>query len=243
MQIDDKDLKLYLEENKKKIEDGKNTGIVDVFSGFSLIVTLLSGDFSCITLFSPIYFEIFAWLIAIMFIIYGTVKFIHSKKNRIKIADIYESIEKLDVNERHEFVIILIQNCRAKGEYLLSYSPRWKCKLFLDYKINGEFDPDDTDTISSFIKNFLNWDINPETINYLGNFNSEKYSFGDKITKKYLFHIYKTTMDRQGSKFKSFRYNGKKFSWMTLDKMYKNRNIFKKNKDVLDFIRTHQNII
>lgn len=46
MQIDDKDLKLYLEENKKKIEDGKNTGIVDVFSGFSLIVTLLSGDFS-----------------------------------------------------------------------------------------------------------------------------------------------------------------------------------------------------
>ncbi len=240
LQIDEKDLKLYLEKNKKKIESGKIVGIVDVFSGFSLIATLSSGDFSGITIFPPIYFEIFAWSFAIAFIVYGIAKFIFNKKNGIKIVQIYDSIEKLDMKKRHEFVIVLIKNSSVKGEYLLSYSQRWKCKLFLDYKINGEFDSDDTEKVSSFIKEFLNWDIKPNMIRYLGCLNSEKYSVGDKITKKYYFHFYTTTIGTLETKFKSFKYNGKKFYWLTLDKMYKDRNIVNKNADVLDFIRTHK---
>lgn len=242
LQIDEKDLKLYLEKNKKKIESGKIKGIVDAFSGFSLIVTLSSGDFSGITIFPPIYFEIFAWTFAIAFMVYGIAKFIFSKINGIKIVQIYESIEKLDMKKRHEFVIILKKNSSVKGEYLLSYSPRWKCKLFPDYKINDKFDSDDTEKVSSFIKGFLNWDINPNMIRYIGCLNSEKYSVGNKITKKYYFHFYMTTIDTLQTKSKPFKYNGKKFYWLTLDKMYKNKNIVNKNADVLDFIRTHKNI-
>ena len=242
LHIDEKDLELYLEKNKKVIESGKIIGIVDAFSGFSLMVTLLSGDFSGITIFPHIYFEIFAWAFAIVFIVYGIAKFILSQKNGITIEQIFESIVELDVKKHHEFVIILIKNSSARGEYLLSFSPRWKCKLFPDYKINGVFDSDDTEKVSSFIKEFVNLDLNPNLIKYLGYLDSVKYSVGDKKMKNYGFHFFMATLVTSKTKFKSFKYNGKKFYWLTLDKMYRNKNIVKKNVDVLDFIRTHKNI-
>lgn len=136
----------------------------------------------------------------------------------------------------------MIKNSSVKGEYLLSYSQRWKCKLFPDYKINDVFDSKNIEKVSSFIKEFMNMNINPNMIKYIGYLDSTKYSVGDKIMKKYCFHFYMITIDTLETKFKSFKYNGKKFYWLTLDKMYKDKNIVKKNSDVLDFIRTHKNI-
>ena len=72
-------------------------------------------------------------------------------------------------------------------------------------------------------------------IMYLGKINSRKYSFGDRVNKQYVFHFFSISITHQiyDNDFErkqkgSFRCNGKKFSWMTLDQMFANKNIMKK---------------
>ena len=75
-------------------------------------------------------------------------------------------------------------------------------------------------------------------IEYIGNEISNKCSVPNKIEKKYNFYFFIiANIILQFDKKHIFQFNGKKYCWKTLDKMYSSKNIVKKNKDVLDFVR------
>lgn len=249
LNIDEKTVKLFLNQNKSKIETKNFSGIGEIVSGLSLGITLLCSDIKNIPYISPLYFEMAIWIITTAVFFAGVIQLVHGLSNRYTVDDLYNELVELDSGREHVFNIILLKNNTHEGKYLLFNSKRWKCKLFPNY--HALSDPYNVDNESLRIKEAFASDVgvSKERIEttYLGKINSRKYSFGDKVNKQYVFHFFSISIATQvyDNNFKqkgSFRCNGKKFSWMTLDQMFANKNIMKKNSDVLNFVRNSMNI-
>lgn len=239
LHIDEDKLKILLLNKKNRIEIPKYNGTSEIISGVSIIITLCLSDYSQITIIKPLYFGFFAWIIAIGILIYGIITLIKSILHFYSVNNLYSEIADLDQNTEHPFNIILIKNKQDPGKYLLFKSKRWNCWLFPNYHCSTILF-NETEEIK-YIKNCLKRDMNISNnanIKYIGNNISNKYSFSDKINKKYNFHyfIISNTSFQLNKKY-MFKFNGKKYFWKTLDKMYSNKNIVKKNKDVLDYVR------
>lgn len=239
LNIDENQLKLLLERKKKLLERPKYSGIGEIISSISLVITLALSDFSHLTIIKPLYFKIIAWGISIAILVYGLYTFIKSITEVYSVDQLYSEIADIDPEIEHSFNIVVIRNSRKSGKYLVFKSKRWNCWLFPNYHcLNGVFSK--TKELR-YIKECVKRDLNmSEEINfkYIGNKISEKYSVGDKVRKKYNFHYFQSTdiainVDNK----RTFRCNGKKYCWKTLDQMYSNKNILKKNKDVLDYVR------
>ena len=239
LNIDKKKLKLLLERRKKLIEKRKGDGLGDIISSVSLMITLIFADFSDISIIEPLYFIIIAWGISIAVFAYGIYIFIKSITNIYTIDHLYSEIADIDPKVEHAFNIVVIRNCNENCKYLVFKSKRWGCWLFPNYHCSEKIFQEEKEL--EYIKKCLKRDINIfETIEfkYIGNEISEKYSAGDKISKKYHFHYFLATDIKlsNGNK-KSFHFNGKKYCWKTLDNMYADKKIVKKNNDVLDYVR------
>lgn len=235
--IEEDQLKLLLEKKRKIIERKKYDGIGEIISAISLMITLVLSDFSHLEVIKPGYFKFGAWSIAWIILIYGTYEFIQSLKG-YSIEQLYCEIMDLDPKIEHPFDIIIIRNSTC-GKYLVFKSKRWRCWLFPNYHcLEGVFGKAKE---IKYIKKCLQRDLNiSEDIEckYIGNKLSEKYSAADKVRKKYNFHYFEiTNLTFENDKKGRFRSNGKKYCWKTLDQMYANKNIVKKNKDVLDYVR------
>lgn len=158
--------------------------------------------------------------------------------NTYSIHTLYSEIADLDPQVEHPFNIILVKRRGTNGKYLLFKNKRWNCWLFPNYGcLDGEFIPNKE---ISHIEGCLIRDLNVRQmrIRYLGNEISRKYSVADKINRKYNFHFFQVddlTIDDNGKQ--SFQLNGKKYCWKTLDQMYSNKGMIKKNQDVLDYVR------
>lgn len=241
LNIEESNLKSLLESKRKMIERTKYDGAGEIVSGISITITLCLADFNTVKIMRPVYFQIIAWLVAISIIIIGVIRGIKSLLKFYPIESLYNAIRELDPNVEHAFNIILIKNSSSNGKYLLFKSKRWKCELFPNYHAVSK--PYNRETEEERIKKSITEDIGFELaenikIEYLGNRISIKYSVGDKIEKKYNFHFYRINhMEKLFNKCKRFSHNGKKYVWKTLDQMYSDKNIVKKNEDVLDYIR------
>lgn len=249
LNIDEKTVKLFLNQNKSKIETKSFSGIGEIVSGISLGVTLLCSDTKKLPYISPLYFEIIIWIITISIFFAGIIQLVHSLLSHYTVDDLYNELVELDNSREHVFNIILLKNNTYEGKYLLFNSKRWKCKLFPNYHaLSGQYNVENE---SLRIKEAFAADVgvSKERIEttYLGKINSRKYSYGDKVNKQYVFHffsigittlIYEKNIKQKGS----FRHNGKKFYWMTLDQMFANKNMMKKNGDVLNYVRNSVNI-
>lgn len=238
LKIDEDKLKLLLEKRKKNIERPKFNGVSDIISGISLMLTIAVADFSAVTITNPQYIKVVGWIIVVAILFYGILSFVRNLKGRYSIDNLYSEIADIDPDTAHPFDIILIKN--KSGEYLVFKSRRWKCWLFPDYHCQSRpFNAQSEQVIlTENLKRDLSFDSN---IEFVGDLMSKKYSVGDRVTKKYEFHFFKSApqnIDRR----KNFRAGGKSFRWMTLEKMYSNKNIEKKNKDVLDYVRKHCDI-
>lgn len=234
-------LKLLLEYRKKKLERPKYTGIGEIISGVSLAITLLLSDMSQITCINPLYFQIIVWAFTLGITIYGIYSLWDSIKNFYSVENLYSEIADLDPKIEHPFNIILIQNSNESGKYLLFKSRRWSCWLFPNYRcLKGTFiQSEEINHIKECLKRDLNTRGDIE-IKYIGNEISHKFSFSDKIEKKYNFHYFQITkITLMNNKKRPFIYNGKRYSWKSLDQMYGSKNIVKKNKDVLDYVRNN----
>lgn len=233
--IEENQLKLLLEKKRKNLEKPRFDGIGEIISGISLMTTLVLSDFKNFTIMNPLYYKIIMWGISIIILLYGVYTFIKSF-NFYSVEQLYSEIADLDPKMEHSFNIIVIKD---NGRYLVIKNKRWKCWLFPNYHcLNANFSK--TKELQ-YVKECMKRDFNLKgdtEIVYLGNKISDKYSVGDKVRKKYNFHYFEIKniglfLDDK----KSFKYNGKKYCWMTLDKMYSNKNIVKKNNDVLDYVR------
>ncbi len=239
LNIDEDKLKLLLEKKRKVIERPKYSGTGEIISGISLAITLKLSDFSSLEHVNKLYFKIFVWIIAVGIFGYGVYMFINSIVNFYSVENLYSEISNIDPDAEHPFNIVLIMNSSESGEYLLFKSRRWSCLLFPNYRCSdGIFN--EQQEIKHITEN-LRRDLKIEgkiDIEYIGNEISEKYSVGDKVRKKYNFHYFQVLNYPVEFKNKrKFQYRGKKYYWRTLDKMYSSKNIVKKNKDVLDYIR------
>lgn len=239
LNIDEKQLKLLLERKKKRLERPKYSGIGEIISSVSLMITLALSDFSHLTIVKPLYFKITAWSIAIAILIYGVFIFVRSIAETYSVDQLYSEIADIDPEIEHPFNIVVIRNSYQSGKYLVFKSKRWNCWLFPNYHCStGVFSKTkELKCVKESIKRDLN--ISGEfNFTYIGDEISEKYSVGDKLMKKFHFYYFQAPDITIGFNNKrSFRCNGKKYCWKTLDQMYSSKNIVKKNKDVLDYVR------
>ena len=239
--IEESILKEFLLNRRDKIGVRKYSGIGEIVSGFSLIITLLCSDFNEGSFISTHCFELLSWIIAVAILAVGLRRLIRSICNSYDTESLYNELVGLDENRVNEYNIVLIKNNQLDGRYLLFYSQRWKCKLFLNYKVQNSGNYNVSNEINS-IATKLSVDTGIKCsgldISYYGELESRKFSYGDKVEKKYKFYFYfvKTEIPVNMQR-TEFSCNGNKFFWMSLNDMYTNKNIVKKNSDVLDFIR------
>lgn len=237
--IDENQLKLLLVKKKKNIEKSKLEGIGEVISSISLGITLALSDFNHVTMMKPIYFAIGAWLITIFIFIYGIKELTQNFKDRYPVEQLYNDIINLDSEKEHLFNLIVVRNHYNKGKYLVFKNVRWKCWHFPNYHcLNEEVDIDkEKENIKIRLQRDLEIHGNID-LKYIGNERSNKYSFGDCVNKNYNFYYFEVTdIMLECMRKNTFKCNGKKYSWKTLDQIYSDKNIVKKNKDVLDFVR------
>lgn len=239
LHIEENKLKLFLLNRKSKIENPKYSGIGEIISSISLIVTLSLADFNQVTIINSLYFQIVVWIISITLLLFGIYIFIKSLINYYSVDNLFKEIVNLDTNIEHSFDIIILKNSDTSGKYLLFKSKRWKCWLFPNYRCSS-MPFNETEEVS-YIEKCIKRDLKISTnvsIQYLGNDISNKNSVPNNVEKKYNFHYFVVAnYNFIFNDKKKFRFNGKKYCWKTLDSMYSNKNIIKKNKDVLDYIR------
>lgn len=239
LHIDEDKLKLLLLNKKTRIETPKYSGIGEIISGISIIITLCLSDYSQISIINPLYFKISAWLIAIGILIYGTIMLVKSILNFYSIDKLYSEIADLDPQIEKPFNILLIKSNIKSGKYLLFKNERWNCWFFPTYLCSNDL----FSLVEEipYIKNCLKRDLGLSqnlNIEYIGSHISNKYSFSDKKYKKYHFYYFIIEyINLNINKKYIFNLNGKKYCWKTLDKMYASKNFVKKNKDVLDYVR------
>lgn len=82
-------------------------------------------------------------------------------------------------------------NIHEKGKYLLFYSKRWKCWLFPNYRCqDGKFNENaEIKQIKANIKRDLKI-TDRMNVKYIGEKESRKFSYSDKVTKKFQFHFF-----------------------------------------------------
>ena len=242
LNIDEKELRqLLVEDRKSYIETSQSDGIGEAISGFSLIISYWLGDFSKI---SPI-LGASAWIFAIAILLYGIYKFYKVKRRFYSAKNLYEEICELDDSYEHPFNILLLKSNKKDGRYLLYHNKRWRTYHFPNYKASTTPYDEKTEkgnALKSFMDSFDISDKEQITISKIGDIYDRKYSVGDKTYKKFHFYFYQVETNHQFPNhwwISSFSYNGKKYVWYTLDKMYKKRSIKRTNERVLDFVRNN----
>lgn len=238
LNIDENKLRLLLEQKRTLIERKRYDGIGEIISSVTLMITLMLSDFSQLTIIKPLYFKIITWGIAIVILIYGSYTFIKSIKI-YSVNQLYSEIADIDPKIEHAFNIVVIRNKFENGKYLVFKSKRWQCWLFPNYHcLNGDFSKKkELKHLKECIKRDLNLSGEPD-LKYIGNKISEKYSVGDKVRKKYNFHYFEVmSLVSDFNNKRTFSCNGRKYCWKTLYQMNSDKNIVKKNSDVLDYIR------
>lgn len=253
LKIDKNELrKLLLEDRKKYIESPRLYGISEIISGISLGITIFLGDYSKLTFVNQYIFQFVVWIICIVLLLCGIYLLVHSLRNRYTAENLFSEICEIDHSVEHAFNLVLINEETAKkdGKYLLYKNYRWKCFHFLSYKVKRT--PYDTDYEKREIVNSIQNDvgiIESEIleIQFIGDLIDKKFSEGDKIYKKFHFYLYGVITNHKFKKtiFKktsSFRYNGKKYKWYSIDQMYKNNRMKKTNKKVLDYVRNQRTL-
>lgn len=238
LNIDENQLKLLLEQKRKVLERKKYDGTGEIISGISLIITLTLSDFNQLKIINPLYLKIIVGGISIAVLLYGIYTFIRSIKI-YSLDQLYSEIKDIDPKMEHSFDIIVIRDIHKNGRYLVFKSKRWNCWLFPNYHcLNENFSKEKE---LKYVKECIRRDLKISKeieIKYIGNKISEKYSVGDKVRKKYNFHYFQIVdISFDFSNKRTFWCNGKKYCWKTLDQMYSDKNIIKKNEDVLDYVR------
>lgn len=236
--IESEDLKKLLESNKGIIERPLFTGIGEIVSGISLILTLGTSHFENIPFFRTSFFYCLMFFVAIVIIFTGGYSLFVSCKSRQSVGRLFSSIQELDVNHIHVVNIVLFKNSPQDGKYLLKKNKAWKCDLFPSY--NTQSSTYDIEKEKVRISNSFSKDIGIDnlSIDYLGALEKHiKICAGENTPYRYEFHFYRVDFVQSDERLnKGFSYNGNKYVWKSLDGMLKNKNIMKKNSDVVQFV-------
>ena len=131
-----------------------------------------------------------------------------------------------------KFAIIIIKN--KNNEYLQYYDERWNSYLFLNCRIESEFD---IEKIKEEIRTKLN--IANIDIFYVIDKIHTKFSESDKIYKEYHHYFFTINMNEVNDEIlnKEFIINDKKFKWYSYKELKEDKRIQEFNSDIVDFIK------
>lgn len=244
--VNENEVKELLNSKKIYIETPKYYGVGEIVSGGSLIITLLSSEFKDISFINSIYFECVIYLISLVILIIGIYKFINSLTSEETVDRIYNEILELDVKHIHQVNIVLFKNTLSKGKYLLIKNKEWSCELFPSY--NAITDQYDVSKELIYVKQNFSRDFGVHEkflkLSYLGDMEPHlKVCAGTNIQYRYLFHFYNVDLSITDKRInQNFKHNGHKYTWKTLDQMIENKNIMRKNRDVVEYVANIDNI-
>lgn len=242
MNIDEDKLKLYLNTRKNFIEFKRFSGIAEIVSGLSMFITLICSNFDSISLNTTMLLCI-GFFISLAILLLGILKFVSSIKNYYTIDLCFKEISSLDDTKKRVQYVIIVKDT-VSGKYLLIYNTPWQCYLF--HSFSSDMIISSTHSIEQMLLDtcIKTLEIKNQKlkIKHIGTLNSYKINVGEKCFMNYEFKFYLVSgITLQNSK-KRLKINGNKFKWMSIDKMYANKQMMKKNWDVIDYVNNHTNI-
>lgn len=137
--------------------------------------------------------------------------------------------------EEHRHAIIIINN--SQGGYLQYYDSRWNSFLFLNLKMNKDFDDND---IKEDIHKKLDVSINSITTKFLMDKKHKKFSESAKIEKEYHHYFYLVTIDNISDLMKQedFILNDIQYKWFTMEQLENDERIQKVNSDIVNYVKS-----
>lgn len=165
-------------------------------------------------------------------------KDIIENKKQIEFHPELLDLELFNEMNKHKHAIIIIKN--NKNEYLQYYDNTWNSLLFLNCKL-------DNDNHEYLIKNHLSniFSIKPENIicKFKTNKIHKKFSVSAQKDKVYNHYFYEITFNSSCDIFDNdkFEINNINYSWQSLDSLANNPEVYKTNKDILNFINEINN--
>ena len=125
--------------------------------------------------------------------------------------------------------IIVIKN--KNNEYLQYYDERWNSFLFMNCKLDDNFNEN---TIIDYVSEKLN--IEKENIScfYIGDKVHKKYSVSALKEKEYHHYFYKVDIDINQN---DFQIGDIKYCWYSYEKLKNDKRIMEVNSDIVSFIK------
>lgn len=236
------EVKDFFETHKKDIERPVYAGIGEIVSGITLLLSVVSSDFDNNLIIPARYLDLFVVVLALVFIGVGVYQLIKNLKYRLTTETIVESLIEMDADRIHTVCILLLHN-KTDGKYLLVKNGSWKCLLFPSYNINANFDKNaekfefdekaEAEMAKTYFKKMT--DVDPRGIQYVGAMDEKiRPCYATGTPYRYKFHFFLLEVDSSDTFLK--KYNGNTYVWKSLEGMRKNKNIMKKNGDVVRFV-------
>jgi len=128
--------------------------------------------------------------------------------------------------------IIIIKN--SNNEYLQYYDERWNSYLFLNCKIENQFD---IEKIENEVKRKL--DVSEIKVSYIMDKIHTKFSESDKIDKEYHHYFFTVIIENKNEQMlrKEFIINNIKFKWYSYEQLLRDERIQKVNSDIVNFVK------
>lgn len=238
IKLDDVKLFNFLQEKKSQIQ-GNNISFDGIFATLSFLFTLLTVEYNKISFLSNTIIIVVFWILFVIYAIYQIIKLVLAIRSRYTVEDLYNDIKKLE-REYSEFSLLIIKDCveNHNDKILLTYDRRWKC-YYLPYFRTVRDMEEDKKMANAFVAKSLNVSEEYINIELVRESETTKYSTPNKRTKSYKHRYYIATISTTNKSIikKIFKINGKKYHWFSIDEMYQNRKIKRKNQDIVNELK------
>lgn len=229
--IDEKDLKLLLEEKREYI----GIKLIDSL-GFCLSVLGLGyGVMQSNEPFTP--FNTILLCVCLLAGYYGIKQMYKAEFNNYTHKNLCSDVEAINI-VKHEFSLAVIRNTfeQYPNKFLMRYDKRWKCWLLPYYKTNKE---NNTEHVKSGISIALKIDVSKIEASYKTDDFINKFSKSDKVDKYYhhLFYDITITEFPEIMRNSEFDIDDQRYKWFTLDELMGNKEIMEANWDVIKKLR------
>ena len=163
--------------------------------------------------------------------------FIQYCRNKYNHLSLLKDIEELnEIQYEHSIICIRDTFNAVPTRFLLYYDERWDCKLFLN---TNTVDKGNEAAILDQISSWLRLDKNSLYCRYLTSHVHEKYSVSHKENRVYSHRIYEVQIFAFPEMLRGddFTIEDRHYYWMSMEDMENERNIQKKNMDVVNFVK------
>lgn len=232
--IDKTKLNLLLEKKKNYI--GNEVTIDSIISAFSFLISSFFAEYKNYFGIPGMFYKVFFVLLGILFsgIVIG--KSIYAKKNQYNYKDLLKDINALnEITHEHSIVVIKDTFNKFSNRYLVYKDLIWNCDFFPNYKTNENNENFIKEHLSNELK-IVRDDIN---LKYVCKNISEKYYERTKEIKIYDHRFYLAEIKNFNDLMKncSFEIDGKIYYWKTINELELDREVIKKNSDILNVVK------